>query len=271
VSLARSTYYYQPKTGPEETSDGTLRQRIDEICGEFSGYGYRRVTQQLKDEGWGVNKKRIQRLMRQMGLQRRPKKRWIITTDSDHDFAVYPNRLAGWKPMGINQAWVSDITYIRLAVGFVYLAVILDLFSRKVIGWAISRNIDTQLTLAALEMAMTERKPVPGCIHHSDRGVQYAATDYVKTLMGAGMLISMSAKGNPYDNAVAESFMKTIKTEEVYLGDYRTLEDVLAGVPRFIEAVYNRKRLHSSLGYKNPTAFEAQLLNPTSGTSQQAA
>ena len=273
MKLARSTYYYREKPiSEEERNRGKrLRERIEEICAESSGYGYRRVTKQLQREEWVVNKKRVQRLMREMGLKCRRKKRWVITTDSRHPFPVYSNLLKGYVPTGINQVWVSDITYIRMPADFVYLAVIVDLYSRKVVGWALSRNINTELTLAALGMALEERKPPTGCIHHSDRGVQYASEDYVKALNGAKMRISMSRKGNPYDNAVAESFMKTLKAEEVYVNDYRNLADVLDGISRFIELVYNQKRLHSSLGYKTPAEFEAEQQKPVSGHSQQAA
>jgi putative transposase len=203
-----------------------------------------------------VNHKRVRRLMAKLGLQVRPRRRWVRTTNSDHALPIFPNLLRGLKIGGPNQVWAGDLTYIRLGHGFVYLAVILDLWSRKVIGWALGHRITSQLALAALSVALERRQPEPGCLHHSDRGVQYAAADYVQALRQAGLEPSMSRKGNPYDNACVESFMKTLKVEEVYLRQYRTFQDVMASVPRFIEAVYNAKRMHSSLGYRSPDEFE---------------
>ena len=261
MSLARSTFYKTPETSSEEElkEEADLQDRIEAICAEWPRYGYRRITAQLKDELWNVNHKRVSRIMREKSLQCRVKKKWIRTTDSNHKFLIYRNRLKELSIARINQVWVADITYIRLLVEFVYLAVVMDLYSRKIIGWAISRNIDEELTRAALGMAFEERRPPPGCIHHSDRGVQYASHGYVHDLEQAGLDISMSRKGNPYDNAAMESFMKTLKQEEVYLYEYRTLEDVVERVPVFLEKVYNHKRLHSSLGYKSPDKFEELL------------
>ena len=195
--------------------------------------------------------------MQEEGLICKIKKRWVRTTDSNHPYPVASNLLKDAKITGVNQAWVADIAYIRIMTAFVYLAVILDVFSRKVVGWAISLRIDTELARAALRMATEERRPSPGCIHHSDRGMQYAASEYVDDLNATGLLISMSRKGNPYDNAWAESFMKTLKSEEVYLWDYKTFEDVKKRIPFFIEDVYNDKRLHSALGYCPPNEYEA--------------
>ncbi len=224
----------------------------------FPGYGYRRMTAQLRREE-PVNHKRIRRLMVKLGLQARTRRRWISTTHSKHDLSVFPNRLRGLRLTAINQVWASDFTYIRLGHGFVYLAVILDLYSRKVVGWALGKNITSELAMVALEMALDKRGPVKGCIHHSDQGMQYASSNYVEMLKEAGFLPSMSARGNPYDNAFVESFMKTLKVEEVYLQSYRTYQDVIESVPGFIEAVYNAKRLHSGLGYQSPDEFEAAL------------
>lgn len=258
MGLARSTYYYRSRQksigAKKEAAD--LRDRIEQIVVEFARYGYRRVTHQLKREGWKVNHKRVARLMREQSLQCQIKRRWVKTTDSEHGYRVYPNLLKGLEVRGRNQVWVADITYIRILTGFLYLAVVLDLFSRKVIGWALSEQIDAELTLAGLRMALAERGAVKGCIRHSDRGVQYACHAYVAELEAAGMRISMARKGNPYDNAAAESFMKTLKYEEVYLWDYHSLEDVKHRIPYFLQQVYNHKRLHSALGYVTPEEFE---------------
>jgi putative transposase len=258
MGLAHSTYYYQPRQqstkAKKEAAD--LRDRIEQIVVEFTRYGYRRVTHQLRREGWKVNHKRVARLMREQSLQCQIKRRWVKTTDSDHGYRIYPNLLKGLEVSGRNQVWVADITYIRIVTGFLYLAVVLDLFSRRVIGWALSEQINAELTLAGLRMALAERGAVNGCIHHSDRGVQYACHAYVEELEAAGMRISMARKGNPYDNAAAESFMKTLKYEEVYLWDYHSLEDVKHSIPYFLQQVYNQKRLHSALGYVTPEEFE---------------
>lgn len=261
MNLPRSSYYYKPKSQPIDETD--LVARIEAIIEEFPGYGYRRVTKELHRQGMPVNHKKVLRIMRERGLTRKPKRRWKRTTDSNHRFRIYPNLLRNLAVTGPNQVWVADITYIGIRSGFVYLAVILDLFSRKVIGYAISRNIDTELCLEALRMAIGNRNPGPGVIHHSDQGVQYASTDYVKELTVWQFRISMARKGNPYDNAAAESFMKTLKVEEVYLWEYQSIEDVELRLPFFIEQVYNRKRLHSSLGYSPPVEFEESFLNNT--------
>jgi putative transposase len=266
MGLARSTYYYQSRQQSRQVKKqaADLRDRIEQMVVEFTRYGYRRVTHQLRREGWKVNHKRVARLMREQSLQCQIKRRWVKTTDSDHGYRIYPNLLKGLEVRGRNQVWVADITYIRILTGFLYLAVVLDLFSRKVIGWALSEQIDAELTLAGLRMALAERGTVNGCIHHSDRGVQYACHAYVEELEAAGMRISMARKGNPYDNAAAESFMKTLKYEEVYLWDYHSLEDVKHRVPYFLQQVYNQKRLHSALGYVTPEEFEqAELASVT--------
>ena len=258
MGLARSTYYYRSRQVSMEAKkeEADLRDRIEQIVVEFARYGYRRVTYQLRREGWEVNHKRVARVMREQSLQCQIKRRWVKTTDSDHGYRIYPNLIKGLEVRQRNQVWVADITYIRILMGFLYLAVILDLFSRKVIGWALSEQIDAELALAGLRMALEERGSVEGCIHHSDRGVQYACHAYVEELQAAGMRISMARKGNPYDNAAAESFMKTLKYEEVYLWDYQSLEDVKRRVPYFLQEVYNQKRLHSALGYVTPEEFE---------------
>jgi len=257
MDLPRRSFYHKEK---EEFHDKDLESRIGDICLECSGYGYRRVTQQLHREGLAINHKKVARIMREKGWSCRPrKKQWITTTDSNHGFRIYPNLVKGVKINAINQLWVADITYIHILVCFVYLSVILDVYSRKAIGYALSRKIDTKMTLQALSMAVNNRQPKPGCIHHSDRGIQYASSDYVKELEFYGFQISMSRKGNPYDNAYAESFIKTLKSEEVQLWEYRTMEDVQKRIPYFIEDVYNQKRLHSSIGYQPPCEYEKML------------
>ena len=257
MSLPRSSYYHAPT---DSDADGALAARIEKIAEEYEKYGYRRMTAQLHREGIIVNHKKVSRIMREKGLKAKQPRRYIKTTDSNHPYPVFPNLIKDQPVKTINQIWVADITYIRILTAFVYLAVILDLFSRKTIGYAISRHIDTALSLEALRMAVQARNPPAGVIHHSDQGVQYAAHDYVDDLKDNKFQISMSRKGNPYDNATAESFMKTLKTEEVYLWEYRTLEDVLKRIPYFIDQVYNQKRLHSSLGYRPPNEFEAIML-----------
>lgn len=265
TGLSVSGYYYRPKMDPaeRERKDADLRDRIEKIQAEFPGYGYRRVKLHLGREGLVVNEKRIRRVMREHGLFPEIKRAWVATTDSDHGLAVYPNLIKDRRADGPNQIWVADITYIRIATCFVYLAVILDLFSRKVIGWAISRSLHKELAVEALKMALEERRPPEGCIHHSDRGVQYASNDYVELLLKNGIRISMSRRGNPYDNAFAESFMKTLKYEEVYLWDYETYTDVLERIPYFIEEVYNKKRLHSAIGYLPPNEYEQLMIEKT--------
>jgi putative transposase len=223
MKLPRRTYYYKPRKKPSEQA---LMDRIEQICLDFPKYGYRRVTKQLHREGMRINHKKVHRIMREKGWLCRPrKKKWICTTDSNHKLPVYPNLIKDLTVDGINQLWVADITYIHLLACFVYLAVILDVFSRKAIGYAISRNLDTQLTLTALRMAIENRNPPPGCIHHSDRGVQYASKDYVKELKFYQFQISMSRRGNPFDNAYAESFIKTLKCIFGDIAPWKTLKD----------------------------------------------
>lgn len=257
VGVSRSWYYAHPTADALAERDLDVRDAIERVTLEFPGYGYRRVTHALRREGWTVNHKRVLRVMRQESLLCHLKRRYLVTTDSAHGLPIYPNVLAEVTVSAPNQAWVADITYVRLPTSFVYLACLLDAYSRRCVGWKLSRQIDTQLTLDALEMALTQRRPAPGLIHHSDRGVQYASLAYVARLEQAGARVSMSAKGNPYDNAKAESFFKTLKREEVYLQEYRTFTDAETNLGHFIEAVYNWKRLHSSLGYLPPVEFEA--------------
>lgn len=257
LDVSRSWYYAHPPADEQAEPGVALRNAIEQIVLEFPGYGYRRVTHALHRAGWQVNHKRVLRVMRQESLLCHLQRHFVVTTDSAHGYRTYPNRLAEAVLTGVDQAWVADITYIRLPTAFVYLACIIDAFSRRCVGWKLSRQIDTRLTLAALEMALEARHPAPGLIHHSDRGVQYASTEYIARLEQAHAQISMSATGNPYDNAKAESFFKSLKHEEVYLNEYQTFAEAQAHLGQFIEDVYNTKRLHSSLGYLPPVEFEA--------------
>jgi transposase InsO family protein len=237
----------------------TLRNQIQHIALRWPAYGYRRVHAELVRQGWRINHKRVLRVMRIDNLLCVRRRKFIFTTDSRHGLPIYPNLVEGLVVTRIDQLWVADITYIRLRLEFVYLAVILDAFSRRCLGWALRRSLEAALTLEALRMALQQRRPKPGLVHHSDRGVQYASRDYTAELQQHGIRISMSRIASPYDNAQAESFIKTLKYEEVYRTEYRSLEDARASIGEFLEKIYNHKRLHSALGYRPPVEFEHGL------------
>jgi putative transposase len=261
MALSRSTYYYRSKarqTKAEE--DAKIRDRMERLALRFPGYGYRRFTEQFQRDGFRVNHKRVLRIARESGLLARPRQRFVVTTNSDHSMPVFPNLLRAITPTRINQVWVSDITYIRVRTGFAFLAAILDAFSRKVVGWALSLSITSDLVCAALETAWKSRRPKPGLIFHSDRGTQYCSEKTVALARDTHrMQISMSRTGNPYDNAIAESFFKTLKYEEIYLSEVLTFEELGRRLPEYIDRIYNTERLHSALGYLPPAEFEAQV------------
>jgi putative transposase len=265
MSLARSTYYQRAESAAvsaRRSRDAALLAVIEAVAAESPAYGYRRITHELRRRGTVVNHKRVARLMREGAVTPKRVRRFLATTDSAHDSPIFPNLAARLTVTGPNQLWVADLTYIRLRTRFVYLAVLLDAWSRKVVGYAISHLLDTRLPLAALEAALTHRRPPPGLVHHSDRGVQYASRAYREQLAAHGVRGSMSRSGNPYDNAYVESFMKTLKHEEIFARDYATMQDVRERLPRFLEDVYNRRRLHSALGYRPPEEFETLHTQP---------
>jgi putative transposase len=257
--VSRAGFYRWQQMPPAIEDDLDLRDEMQRIALEFPYYGRRRMKKELKDRGWVVNHKRVRCIMREDNLLCLRRRKFVVTTDSNHDRPVYPNVAGELELTGLNQLWVADITYIRLELEFVYLAVVLDAYSRRVIGWALERSLEDELTLAALRMALRERQPASGLVHHSDRGVQYASNDYTGLLKEHKIRISMSRKGNPYDNATCESFMKTLKYDEVHRQEYRDLGEVRSCIQQFLEKVYNQKRLHSALGYCSPAKFEQSL------------
>jgi putative transposase len=262
IGLSSSTYYARPKTSREarERADAELRDQIEKVQCEYgAGTGYRYVLEYLRRAGITAGERKIRRIMKKYDLQAKIKRAFVATTDSNHSHRVYPNLLPQRMVRGLDEVWTADMTYIRIGNGFVYLAVILDLYSRRVIGWGISKHIDGELALSALRMAIASRKPAPGVIHHSDRGVQYLCDAYIALLKAHGFWISNSEKGNPYDNAWTERFMRTLKQEEVYLASYETYLDVIENLPQFIEDVYNEKRIHSALDYLTPNEFEERV------------
>lgn len=256
MEISRSTYYYKPKDSlAKQKRDADIADAIEKIAYDFPSYGYRRVTASLKRQGMVVNHKKVSKIMKNMGIQCRKAKKFVSTTNSNHNLTTYPNLAKETIVDRIDKLWCADITYIRILTAFVYLAAIIDAFSRKIVGYAIGKTLAPELALGALKMAIKCRD-ITDLIHHSDKGIQYCSHDYIDLLDANGIAVSMSAKGNPYDNALIESFFKTLKAEEVYLWEYETYADVIERIPYFIEDVYNTKRLHSSLGYLPPEEFE---------------
>jgi putative transposase len=267
--VSRPGFYRFDESGrPGPDPDMDLRDAIQRIALAWPSYGRPRITEELRRHGWTVNPKRVHRLLREDNLLCVRKRKFVVTTDSNHGQKVYPNRARDMALTGVDQLWRADITYIRLRDEFVFLAVILDAYSRRVIGWALERTLEDELALSALRMALARCVVHPGLVHHSDRGSQYASNDYTGLLKDNGIKISMSRKGNPWDNAACESFMKTLKYEEVHRNEYRDLVEARASIHKFLESVYNQKRLHSALGYMPPAEFEANL---TAQASQDAA
>jgi transposase InsO family protein len=260
LSISRSSYYRQCAGRPDP--DLELRDQIHTLAIEWPCYGYRPMTRALQRLGYRVNHKRVLRLMREDNLLSLRRRAFVSTTDSTHDQKIYANLVPDLEVTGINQLWVADITYIRLLSEWIYLAVVLDAYSRRCIGWALDRTLEADLAIRALQQAMAKRPVQYGLVHHSDRGVQYASNTYVEILKDAGVHISMSRRGNPYDNAKAESFMKTLKYEEVYLYEYESLDEVRPRIGFFIDTTYNQKRLHSALDYRPPAEFEQDVPSP---------
>jgi transposase InsO family protein len=263
AQVSRAGFYRWLKAKLPQEEETELRERVEAIALEHRRrYGIRRVTRQLRAEGWVVNRKRVARIMQANDLLAQRYRKFAVTTDSQHRHPVYFNLAKRMELTGTNQLWVADITYIRLREGFVFLAVVLDAFSRRVIGWELDRSLQTRLPLAALQKAIADRQPLPGVVHHSDRGGQYASPEYVDVLIDHGMVPSMSRAGCPYDNAACESFMKTLKQEEIYANEYRDIEDLREHLEEFLDRYYNRLRMHSALGYRSPAAFEAAAQTP---------
>jgi len=258
--VSRCGFYRHWQGHQPRAEEMEVRARIQQIVVAHRGhYGYRRVSCELRQQGLAVNHKRVLRLMQQDNLLAVRERKFLLTTDARHDLPVFVNLAPRLQLSGIDQLWVADLTYIRLREEFLYLAVVLDAFSRRVVGWAVDDSLHAALTIAALRMAITQRRPAPGLVHHSDRGIQYAAQDYVLLLRENGIVPSMSRSGNPYDNAKCESFIKTLKQEEIYTRQYRDRADLEAHIAEFLEQYYNRQRLHSALGYRSPEQFENSL------------
>lgn len=264
MGISRSTYYCRPKKNIVKAKrDTDIADAIEEVATDFPSYGYRRITAALRRKGMVVNHKKVAKMMKKMGLQFRKARRFAVTTNSKHGLKVYPNLAKDLVIERTDKLWCADITYIRILTGFVYLAALIDAFSRKIVGYAIGRSLAAKLPLEALKMAIRARN-TDDLIHHSDKGIQYCSCEYVKLLESYNIKISMSAKASPYENATIESFFRTLKVEEVYLWEYETYSDVTGRIPYFIEDVYNTKRLHSSLGYMPPEEFEHMFIEKNS-------
>ena len=259
AAVSRASYYRSWRKREPKQEEVALRDEIQRLALKDRHCGYRRIREFLKRDGWVVNHKRVLRLMREDNLLSIRRRRYVVTTDSQHSWRIYPNLARAMVVTDINQLWVGDITYVRLQQEFIYLAVLLDVYSRRVIGWSLSRQLTSEFAREALEMALKRRRPATGLVHHSDRGVQYACGDYVKHLEAHRITISMSRPGNPYDNAWAESFMKTLKVEEVDGRRYRNFDHAKSCIGTFIEEIYNQQRLHSALEYRSPIEFEGGL------------
>ena len=270
AGVSRAGFYRDWERREPQVEGMELRARIQQIViAHRRCYGYRRVGKDLKQQGWRVNHKRVARIMAEDNLLAVRRRKYIVTTESEHDLHVFRNLAATLKLSGINQLWVADLTYIRLREQFLYLAVVLDAFSRRVVGWALDESLEASLVIAALRKAIAERKPGFGLVHHSDRGTQYASREYIKLLEEHGIEPSMSRAGRPYDNARCESFLKTLKREEIYTRQYRDRGDLELHIAEFLEQYYNRRRLHSALGYRSPESFERSL-QPYPDTGQMS-
>jgi putative transposase len=258
ASVSRAGFYRHLVEIEPDQEEMELRDAIQRIYLQHRrNYGYRRITAELRHRGMLVNRKRVARLMREDNLIAVSQRNYVVTTDSEHDFQVYLNLAARMEVTGVNQLWVADITYIRLLREFVFLAVILDAYSRLVVGRSLARSLHSEFAVTALKQAIETRRPQPGLVHHSDRGVQYASGEYTGVLEAHRIIPSMSRPGNPWDNASCESFMKTLKREEVYCREYKDYDDLSQHLEAFIDQYYNRQRLHSALGYRSPANFEA--------------
>ena len=264
MGISRSTHCYRPKKNIKKAKrDADIADAIEEVATEFPSYGYRRITAALRRKGMVVNHKKVAKMMKKMGLQCRKRKRFAVTTNSKHNLRVYPNLAKDLVLNRTDKLWCADITYIRILTGFVYLAALIDAFSRYIVGYAIGKTLAAKLPLEALKMAIGNRN-TNDLVHHSDKGIQYCSYEYVRLLESNKIKISMSSTASPYENATIESFFRTLKVEEVYLWEYETYRDVIERIPYFIEDVYNRKRLHSSLGYMPPEEFEQIFIEKNS-------